>query len=48
MDDRELDDGESNVESDFEVDDELGFVFGDEFDKFVGLVDNWFGDLLRN
>ena len=31
--DREFDGVESNDESDVEVDDELGFVFGDEFGK---------------
>ena len=33
--DRELDDDDSNDESDVEVNDELGFVFG-EFDKVDG------------
>ena len=46
--DRELDAVESNDESDVKVDDELGFVFGDEFDKVDGWVDNWFDDLLGN
>ena len=44
MGDRELDDVESNDESDVEVDDELGFVFC-EFDRVDGWVDNWFDEM---